>query len=173
MTPRRPAPRRGARHGHGPMSIPAIAVGLAACSAVPASSLQEEEAPWIDEPHHLSVVAAGTHAADEDAPTAGIDYEYRLNRILGVGAVAEYAFEPFNATTVLAVADIHIWRGLGIQTGPGVVLFDSEQLFVYRIGGLYEFELGGGMTISPQLHYEITDSEADAFVYAIALGVGF
>ena len=130
------------------------------------------EETWVEQPHHLSVVIAGTHAVDENAFTLGVDYEYRLSGFLGLGTVVEYAFEPFNATTLLAVADLHIWRGLAVQTGPGVVFVDGEELFVYRIGGVYEFEFDG-FTVSPQVHYEATSSEADAVVFGIALGHSF
>jgi len=118
-------------------------LGMAACST---SSTYRESLPWDsaahdpERPHHLSVLAAGTHTEDDDdAATVGIDYEYRVNDILGIGTVVEHAFEPLQATTLLAVADIHIWRGFAVQTGPGAVTSDEEDFFVYRFGALYEF----------------------------------
>ena len=124
--------------------------------------------------HHLSLLLAGTNVPteDENAFTLGIDYEYRVNSLLGVGVVAEQAFGEIDATTLLAVADIHIWRGFAIQTGPGVEFLDDETFAIGRIGGLYEFELGDGFTVSPQLHYDIS-SGADAIVFGLAIGRAF
>lgn len=133
---------------------------------------------WRSHPQHASIVVAGTFEdgehGSEDAATLGFDYEYRLNRIVGLGLVAEHAFSPIDVTTLFVVADLHVWRGLAIQTGPGVALFDdsdAEDEFVYRIGALYEFEYGK-FTISPQLHLDIGD-ETDSLILAIAFGFGF
>ena len=103
----------------------------------------------------------------------GIDYEYRVSDFLGVGAIAEHVFSPFKATTLIAAADLHLWRGLALQTGPGAVVADDEAFFIYRFGFLYEFELGHGFTISPQLHYDIGDGEADEIIYGFAFGRAF
>ena len=124
--------------------------------------------------HHLSAVIGGTHIPHEDetAFTLGIDYEYRLNKVLGLGFVAEHAFGPINSTTLLAVADIHVMGGLAIQTGPGVEFVNDESFFVTRLGALYELEVGENFTIAPQLHYDFSSHE-NAIVFAIAVGKAF
>jgi hypothetical protein len=146
----------------------------------PSGSSQElseepsEEEVWRANPHHLSLVFAITHdrGQGDNAFTLGLDYEYRLNSFLGLGAViAEHAFGDVDATTFLAVADLHVWRGLAFQTGPGVEFIDSEMEWVYRLGALYEIEFGE-LTVSPQIHYDATSSE-DAILYAIAVGYYF
>ena len=92
--------------------------------------------------HHLSVVFGGTTLfdAEETAFTLGVDYEYRINELIGVGGVVEYAFGDIDATTLLAVADIHLWKGLALQAGPGVEWIDDETFAIGRVGLLYEFE---------------------------------
>ena len=131
-----------------------------------------------DKRHHLSILTAGTNVPSEDytAFTLGIDYEYRLNRRLGVGFVAEHAFGNIDATSLLAVADIHLWRGLTLQVGPGVEFVDegeeNETFALARIGTLYEFEIGESYTLSPQFHYDIS-SGADAIVFGVAFGRAF
>ena len=131
-----------------------------------------------DRPHHLSVVVGGTNipSADETAFTLGVDYEYRVNELIGVGAVVEYAFDDIDALTLLAVADVHLWRGLALQIGPGVEFVDegeeTETFAIGRIGALYELEFGEGYTISPQVHYDISSGE-DAIVFGVALGLAF
>ena len=127
-----------------------------------------------DRRHHFSALIGGSYidAADETVFTLGIDYEYRVNRLLGVGFVAEQAFGDIDATTLLAVADIHVWRGLAFQIGPGVEFVDDETYAVGRFGALYEIELAGEITISPQIHYDFSEGE-DAVVFGIAIGRAF
>lgn len=145
--------------------------------AAPARLEDEEEPIWKERPHHLSVFPSGTRTTgseNEDAFTVGLDYEYRVSELLGVGAVGEFAFGPIDATTLLAVADFHIWRGLGIQTGPGAVVEDGESPhFVYRFGALYEFEFGSGFTLSPQIHCDLIDGLENELIYGLAFGFSF
>ncbi|MFK7958447.1 MAG: hypothetical protein AB8B96_20315 [Lysobacterales bacterium] len=124
-------------------------------------------------PHHLSVLIADTHVSEEgDNFTVGVDYEYRVSPLLGIGAVVEYAFGELEATTVLAVADVHLNNGIIVQVGPGFENRHSDNVFVARIGMLYEFEMGN-LTLSPQLHWDYHNGEANAVVAGVALGFAF
>lgn len=124
-------------------------------------------------PNHLSVLLADTHVNGEgNSATVGIDYEYRVSHLLGLGAVLERAYGELNATTVLAVADIHMDNGLIVQVGPGFERASGDYVFVSRLGMLYEFELAH-FTLSPQLHWDYHDSEPNAIVAGVALGFSF
>ena len=124
--------------------------------------------------HHLSAVLGGTTLfdAEETAFTLGIDYEYRINELIGVGGVVEYAFGDIEATTLLAVADIHLWKGLAVQVGPGVEWINDETFAIGRVGLLYEVELEHHFTVSPQIHYDISEFE-DSLVFGISIGRAF
>ena len=135
-----------------------------------------------DRRHHISLLTGGTTVfrGDETASTVGIDYEYRINELVGIGFVGEQAFGDVDAITILAVADIHIWRGLALQIGPGFEFLEEETdfgarqnatNFVARFGALYEFEFKGGYTVSPQIHYDAT--KEDALVFGVSLGLAF
>ena len=155
------------------LTLAALATLSCATSPRPATA----QARVVDDAgrHHLSVIVGAT-ILDEDesdsAFTLGLDYEYRVSERIGLGAVAERAFGPLDSTTLLATADIHLWRGLAIQTGPGVEFAEGATAFVVRLGALYEFELGGGFTLSPQAHYDFSDAE-DAVVLGVAVGHAF
>ena len=152
--------------------------------AAPAAA---SEPHWHEKPHHLSLLLGGAYEdgeeENENAELLGIDYEYRVSDFLGVGAVVERAFNPLDTTTALIVADLHIWRGLIVQAGPGVEFIDrkvdidgvtvteDKDEFVVRVGALYEFERGH-FTISPQLHVDITD-ESETIIFGLALGFAF
>lgn len=108
---------------------------------------------------------------DDTAATFALDYEYRLSQFVGLGAVVEQTTGSFDATTLLAVADIHLYKGFVLQVGPGVEFIENQTNAVGRIGGLYEFEFGR-FTVSPQAHYDVTDAE-DSTVFGIAFGMNF
>lgn len=138
------------------------------------SGESEETELWQTHPHHLSFLPAWTFAEDgENAFTIGLDYEYRVNSFWGLGGVLEYAFEPLDTTTILAVADLHLTNSFIIQTGPGFVFEDGEELLTYRIGVLYEFELPNNLSFSPQVHYDIIDEVDNEWITALAFGWSF
>jgi hypothetical protein len=92
-------------------------------------------------PFQISIVQADTIVnGKDDNATLGIDVEYRVCSLLGLGAVIEYAWSELDATTVLAVADIHLGEGWVMQIGPGIEYSHSEEIFVSRLGLIYEFE---------------------------------
>jgi hypothetical protein len=144
---------------------------LAASLSAPAAA---QEPAHASKPHHLSVVIGATNIpdADETAFTLGLDYEYRVSKVLGLGFVAEHAFGAVDSTTLLGVADIHLTEGLAIQIGPGVEFVGDETFFVTRLGVVYELEVGKAFTLSPQLHYDFSSGE-DAIVFGIAIGKAF
>ena len=166
-----------------------LVLGMACCleraAVAGAAELGVEQSEYG--PHHLSVSIGGTTDRRETALTVSLDYEYRMNDLLGIGVVGEYAFSDINAGTLLGVADIHVWRGFAIQTGPGVEFVDgefvkespgapghvesNEEEFVYRVGALYEFEFGR-YTFSPQVHYDYSTGQ-DAVIYVAAFGAAF
>ncbi|MFT4860930.1 MAG: hypothetical protein ACI95C_000128 [Pseudohongiellaceae bacterium] len=131
------------------------------------------ESYGFEAPHHLSIFLGDTHIDGEgNNLTIGIDYEYRVSELLGLGVVVERAGGEIDATTALAVADIHFSSGVIMQVGPGFESHDSEQIFVARIGILYEFELGE-FTLSPQLHWDYHAEGESALVAGLAFGFGF
>lgn len=154
-------------------ALPAI-FALAWSAIAPAAWAHDQQSETPEPRHHLSLVVGATHvdAADETAFTLGGDYEYRVNHTLGLGVVAEQAFGALDATTVLAVADIHLWHGLALQTGPGIEFAEGEEFALGRLGVLYEFELGDHFTAAPQLHYDLSEGE-DAMVFGVAIGRAF
>ncbi len=127
----------------------------------------------FEAPHHVSIFLGDTHIDGEgNNATIGLDYEYRVSELLGLGVVVERAGGEIDATTALAVADIHFASGLIMQVGPGFENHDSEQIFVARVGVLYEFEFGR-FTLSPQLHWDYHAEGESALVAGLAFGFGF
>ena len=148
-----------------------------------ASTVFAEEEEGSEQQNVLSVILGGTSDRDEDAFTVGLDFEHRIHPLLGVGAVIEYATDDIDSVSLIGVLDLHLWKGLAIQTGPGVEFVGEEEEeaegttsvnrreFLYRIGMVYEFEIGKLLVI-PQVHYDYSSGK-DTVVYATALGFKF
>ena len=121
-----------------------IALGLvAALVFAPIVVAKGNAHHWETSPHHLSALVGTTYTKEcGNAFTLGIDYEYRVSDFLGVGFVAEYAFEDLDAYTYLLVADLHITNNFIAQIGPGVELHGSHKMEVARLGFLYSIITG-------------------------------
>ena len=129
-----------------------------------------------DSPHHASLFLGQTEVLEDGHSnlsgfTVGVDYEYRVNPFLGIGFVAEHATGDVDANTLIAAFDLHFGEGWVVQTGPGYERIDGESNYLGRLGVLYEFEVRG-FTLSPQLHYDMTNKE-DSVVFGIAFGSSF
>lgn len=147
--------------------------GLLLLATIMSTKAMAESEEGLHMPYHLSVFLGDTHIDGEgDNPTIGIDFEYRVNQLLGLGTVVEYAGGELHATTALAVADIHLHDGWVMQLGPGLEHRHHEEVFVSRVGFLYEFEMNH-YTFSPQLHWDYHDGEENAVVAGFAVGFSF
>ncbi|CAD5272264.1 conserved exported hypothetical protein [Alteromonas sp. 38] len=151
-----------------------IAIGLITTLAfAPSVAAKGKAHHWQTSPHHFSALVGTTYTKEcGNAFTVGIDYEYRVTDFLGLGFVAEYAFEDLDAYTYLLVADLHITTNFIAQIGPGVEFHGSHKMEVVRLGFLYEFEVSG-VSVSPQLHYDYHRNHKSAVVAGIAIGMSF
>lgn len=120
--------------------------------------------------HHVSVILGNTQLVEEghDGFTFGMDYEYLLNDRLGIGFVAEHAFDDLDVTAAFAVADVHITHSWVVQLGPGVEIEHGEAYYVGRLGTYYEFEVSE-FTVAPQVAYDLSEIE-DSVVYGLLIG---
>jgi len=70
--------------------------------------------------HHLSSFGGWTNVDGSNYATGSIEYEYRLNSILGIGAIVEHAGGAFNAESYMATLDFHPFEiGVILQFGIG------------------------------------------------------
>tara|TARA_Y100000815_G_scaffold259002_1_gene269022 strand:+ start:773 stop:1258 length:486 start_codon:yes stop_codon:yes gene_type:complete len=124
-------------------------------------------------PNHISLFIGHTDFSEHgNGETVGIDYEYRVSPLLGLGSVVEYAFGSLDALTVLAVADIHLTDQFIIQVGPGYEYTSEHEFFVSRLGALYEFRYSG-YTFSPQFHFDYHEGVGSSKVAGLAVGFDF
>jgi hypothetical protein len=114
----------------------------------------------------------GGAVEDEQAFTLGLDYEYRLNRRWGVGALIDYAGKDFRSWVAGIPLVLHPRDGWKLLVAPGIEDRETEDSeFLVRAGVLYDFEVGR-FTVTPALQVDFVDDD-EILVYGVNLGRGF
>lgn len=109
---------------------------------------------------------------DQRAFTVGLDYEYRLNRRWGVGALIDWAGKDFRSWVFGVPLVLHPKGGWKLLLAPGVEDSEEEDSeFLIRAGVMYDFEVGG-YSIAPALNVDLVDGE-EVLVYGVNIGRGF
>ncbi len=169
------------------MCLLALGVALSGCAnntrrppapvdlTEPAAAAGEGHGPEV--PRHLLNGFAGI--AHEDAETEGlglgIDYEYRFSELFGVGAFTEFIAGEGRAIIVGADLVWHPTEPLSLFLGYGEERKNAEWEGVLRVGGLYEFPIGGGWAVSPTVAYDFSlkHPDEDVVVLGVSLGYGW
>lgn len=123
--------------------------------------------------HHLSVFAGATHAEGSNEATVGVDYEYRVTELLGVGALIDHAGGHLDSTIVAGVVFLHPHKGLLLLAAAGNENTDHGDEFLFRAGIGYEFELSDDWTVTPLVNFDFVKDEETKEVYGISIGRHF
>ncbi len=117
-----------------------------------------------DDRNHVILFLGATISDDDTAFSVGIDYEYRLNEFLGIGALAEYTAADPDSWVLAGELFVHVTEGLGLIFATGVELEDGDAEFLFRTGISYEFDLDDGWTIGPEVNVDFVDGDQDLVV---------
>jgi hypothetical protein len=104
--------------------------------------------------------------------TYGFDYQYIVNRYIGVGAIFDHAFRDFRTTVVAPGVFVKPVGGFQVLLAPGAEFHGDTAEFVFRLGFYYDFPLGSRFTISPTLAVDFLEDK-HVWVYGGTFGVGF
>lgn len=119
----------------------------------------------------LSLFLGNTSNADASAFTIGADYQYRVNRILGVGAFIDYASGKIHSTLIGPAIFVHVWN-FEFTIAPSVEFSDNDVAATYRLGVQYDFEMSK-FSVSPALYFDSERKEKPAWVYGVSFGFKF
>lgn len=148
---------------------------LAFGTTISATSLAEEHHGAVTESHghgfHKNTVAGFIGVTGEErrerALTLGIDYERRINELVGIGLGVERAMGDLDFTVVTVPFGFHIgqWK---LMIGPGIEFAHGEKDHeLIRTGVEYAFDMGG-YELAPKFIIDFVDGEA-----VLVAGVGF
>jgi hypothetical protein len=121
--------------------------------------------------HHLSLFLGSTYKHEESSFTVGGDYEYRANKLFGVGALLDYAGGPARDTIFGVPVFAHVTEQFKGLVAPGIEIHDGETEFLLRFGAMYDFEVGE-YTVAPALNFDFTKGH-DAIVWGANFGRHF
>jgi hypothetical protein len=152
-------------------TVSLLLLGLVSGSAN-ADDIDAHETEMLEHRHHIAVFLGNTHTEhDEDAFTIGLDYEYRLTALLGIGALGEHAVKDIDTWVFGVPLALHPGAGWRLVAMPGIEVHDGETEFLIRAGVGYEFEIDR-LTIMPEFSADFVDSEVNLGV-GVSLGVKF
>jgi hypothetical protein len=92
--------------------------------------------------HHVAVFLGNTHDYHgNDAFTVGVDYEYRLTDLFGIGGVIDHAGGNINATVIGGGLFTHPWKDLRLATILGNEHQNDHNELLVRLGVSYDFHI--------------------------------
>lgn len=136
-------------------------VSVLACASVQASEHGEEGMSHHGGEHGLPKHVVGlflgaTNPEEGDTEyTIGAEYEFRINKYIGVGGIVETTpnadNHESNASKVfIGAVHVHPIGGLRLTFGGGMEsVKDEEDEGLWRVGAAYDFEIGNGYAIAP------------------------
>jgi hypothetical protein len=146
---------------------------LALCASVYTSTALAEGGAH---PTHVVGLFAGRMDTEkEDDTVIGVEYEYRLSKLLGVGAMFEKAPDAHRgkgetvALVALHVHPIGEWR---FSAGAGKARSAGHSKTLYRIGAAYDFPIGSRFAIAPTANVDFVDSHK-VYVYGLVFSTHF
>ena len=126
---------------------------------------EEEEGP--EGKSDISLFLGASSNSEATAFTIGMDYQYRISRLFGVGVILDHATGDFKSTLVAPALFLHV-KNLSFTVAPGAEFSDDETELVMRLGAEYHFEISR-FAIIPAIFYDTERNGDPTWVY----GLGF
>ena len=159
---------------------------LLACGALPVVAEEHPETTAEDSHHeesadhsehhfhrnHFAVFLGVTEEEEHSAFSVGFDYERRLTRLFGIGALIDFATGDVRSGVWGIPFILHPGKGWKLYVAPGRENgSERDAEFMFRVGVLYDFEVGK-VTISPAFNVDLVDGE-EIYVYGVNIGRGW
>lgn len=129
-----------------------------------------------DHPHHISIF--GGYSSDfkkDNGFKLGLEYEYRLSRLFGIGGMLDFTGADFEIFAISAGADIYPVKDVPLFLGAGFGAknekADKWKPFFRTIAG-YNFHVGK-FSLGPVVMYDIYNARKNVISFGVAFGLGF
>ena len=132
---------------------------------------QEREEDGGEGRNELALFLGGTTNKDATAITFGLDYQYRLDPLLGIGALIDHAAGEIKSTLVGIGTFVHFQRW-EITFAPAVEFTGDEINPSFRLGLKYEIKLSA-FSISPAVNVDGARGGEFSVVYGLSVGTEF
>ena len=153
------------------MKVLPVLVVLVSLLAVSPSFAQHADAAHGHK-HHISIFFGNTHDYHgEDAFTVGLDYEYRLTELLGVGALIDRAGGDILTTVAGAAVFVHPCENARLFGVAANEHHHGEDEFIVRLGVNYDIHVSA-WTVSPVVEVDFLE-HGENWIYGLGIGRGF
>jgi hypothetical protein len=146
-----------------------IFISLILISGSLVSYAQEAAAEEEESKNAISVFLGGTSNKDATAYTMGVDYQYRINRIVGVGALIDYAMGDIQSLLIAPAVYLHAGH-FEVTVAPAAEFSGGDVSPVLRVGAGYEIKIASGVSISPSLFFDTERNLEESLVYGLSFG---
>ena len=119
--------------------------------------------------NEVSIFLGATSNEDATVFTLGFDYQYRINRIVGVGALIDYAMRDIQSLLIAPAVYLHAGH-FEVTVAPAAEFSEEGVAAVLRVGAGYEFKLASGVSISPSLFFDTERHLKASLVYGLSFG---
>jgi len=150
------------------------------------AQLQEEgskqESQNHSSKHHIALFNGATtnFSHESTSYTIGLDYEYRISKLLGIGLLGEVILADSEEFLTGVAVCAHPFKGTKLIAAPLVVFSEEhhsegheikkESSFAFRIGAGYDFHVGK-LSLGPTVDFDFGKTEA--LNYGLSIGFGF
>jgi len=122
----------------------------------------------VEKKNQISVFFGAISNKDANAFAIGLDDQYRVNKIIGAGALVDYASGSIASLLIGPALYLHAWH-FEFTIAPKIELSGSDVAWPLRLGAAYQSELPKGVSISPVVYFDTERNEESALVYGLSL----
>ena len=160
------------------MGIATVLVLLAAISPLPAAAEHSSTVhAGVAPTHHTHTVglfvggASDNFGRRDEGVAVGLEYEYRLSKSFGIGAMVEHTYGDLDTWVYVVPLAYHAgpWK---FYAAPGIEDGHHGSESMLRVGFEYGFHVGT-WEISPQVDMDLIERERDVFVMGLTFLRGF
>lgn len=118
-----------------------------------------------------SVFVGNTQDGSSHGFTIGLEYEYKLTKLIGVGGFLQYAGGDFDAVAIGVPVTFHPLGGWAFRLAPGLH-FNSGTDLLFRAGVGYDFEVAPRWSVAPEFNVDFVDGDTH-LVYGVSAAYEF
>lgn len=118
--------------------------------------------------NELSVFIGAASNADATNMAIGIDYQYKFNKVFGLGALVDSSTPEIASLLVGPAIFLHAWH-FEITLAPCAEFSGDDVVAVLRAGLAYEVELSK-FSLSPSVYFDTERAGQETFVYGLSFG---
>jgi hypothetical protein len=129
---------------------------------------ENEESNKEESKNELSVFLGGTTNSEASAFTLGMEYQYRLSKVIGLGAFVDIAFGEIKSALAGPAVFLHTWN-LEFTIAPAAEFNDKEIIAALRLGTGYRFKIRK-FVVMPALFFDTERNKRPSWVYGLNFG---